>query len=291
MSIKELYETLEKGTAKEVKFVSVEVKPAEAERLLIFNQGNRHLNKAMTSFLTKEIKEGRWTRNGETIKFAKSGRLVDGQHRLNAISRSGKKVTLDVILGLEEESFNTIDTGKSRTASDVLSAHGFKYHSQLSVIIRWVLKHDKKGYFVLADGKQSSISNKEVLEYAQEHPELGEDVVYVMSLYNKSDKTITVGFAGAMLVLLRRIDEKKADDFVYKMMTGAMLEPDDPISILRRRFAIDKNNTLRMTPMQKLALIILAWNAWIKGEKDPMMRYAPSKSNFPKIDTQIALEV
>lgn len=48
-----------------------------------------------------EMQDGKWKLNGKTICFDRTGRLLNGQHRLSAVVRSGVSLTTVVVRGLD----------------------------------------------------------------------------------------------------------------------------------------------------------------------------------------------
>jgi hypothetical protein len=103
------------------------ITPQIAEQYLAKNSNNyRRLYKATVEQYASEMLNGEWIFNGEAIKFNKSGKLVDGQHRLSAIVKSGCSVSMVVITDVNDD-VNTFDIGKTRSVSDIASANGLDY--------------------------------------------------------------------------------------------------------------------------------------------------------------------
>lgn len=100
------------------------ITPEMAAEMLENNVFNRPLSNARVAMYVAAMKAGEWTLNGEAIKFDVTGRLLDGQHRLTAIIRANVAIQTVVIRGLPAKSASTIDTGKNRTAADVLALGG-----------------------------------------------------------------------------------------------------------------------------------------------------------------------
>jgi hypothetical protein len=72
-------------------------------------------------YLAGCISRGEWLLTHQGIAFAPDGRLLDGQHRLMAIVKSGLPVQIQVSMGVQPDTFDVIDTGSvKRSASDVL---------------------------------------------------------------------------------------------------------------------------------------------------------------------------
>lgn len=103
------------------------ITPKIAEQYLEKNSNNyRRLYKATVDQYASEMLNGKWIFNGEAIKFNKSGKLVDGQHRLSAIVKSGCSIPMVVITDVNDD-VNTFDIGKTRSVSDIAAANGLDY--------------------------------------------------------------------------------------------------------------------------------------------------------------------
>lgn len=97
------------------------VTPLMAKKWLSGNRGNRHLRSRTVEHLRKAYESGEWKVTHQGIAISKSGRLIDGQHRLTFISLlpSGSKVPMNVSTDVDEEAFEAIDIGVRRNAADI----------------------------------------------------------------------------------------------------------------------------------------------------------------------------
>ena len=82
------------------------ITPVMADEYLKLNTRNRRISKATVAFLVNEIRCGNWAFNGMPIIFADSGVLLDGQHRLLAISQTGSSKRFSVVRGVNDSAFN-----------------------------------------------------------------------------------------------------------------------------------------------------------------------------------------
>lgn len=97
------------------------ITPNLAEALLETNTENRKLRKSVVERYSQVMTLGDWLLTPEPIVIADTGRLLNGQHRLNAVIKSGVNVRMFVVRNVSEKAFSAIDRGVSRTFSD---AHG-----------------------------------------------------------------------------------------------------------------------------------------------------------------------
>lgn len=95
------------------------ITPEVAARYLATQSHNRPVSpKKVTEWVSK-IREGKWHVTHQGIAFDKDGKLLDGQHRLNAIIQSGISIDMMVTRGLDRHVFEYIDIGKARTSTDI----------------------------------------------------------------------------------------------------------------------------------------------------------------------------
>jgi hypothetical protein len=97
------------------------VTPQMAREWLERNSDNRPLRPGVVDGFLAAYRRGEWRITHQGIAFAKSGRLLDGQHRLTFISELPDKtvVPMNVSCDLDEDAFDSIDQGFKRTVSDL----------------------------------------------------------------------------------------------------------------------------------------------------------------------------
>lgn len=99
----------------------VTVTPEMARDWLGKNFGNRKLRERTVDGLAEAIQRGEWVLSHQGISFGKSGNLLDGQHRLSAIERSGRSVQLMVSWDVDDDAFRVLDIGLKRGVADILA--------------------------------------------------------------------------------------------------------------------------------------------------------------------------
>src|SRR6202012_1832148 len=83
--------------------------PDRAEESLTATRGNRNIVQAHVAALARDIRNGQWMFNAQPICFSRSGRLLNGQHRLSAVLEANQPIEVLVMRGLPEEAFETYD--------------------------------------------------------------------------------------------------------------------------------------------------------------------------------------
>ncbi|WP_458317158.1 hypothetical protein [Mycolicibacterium brisbanense] len=205
------------------------VSPEMARRVLAKNTRNRPISEAHVQRLMGEMSSGRWQYNGEAIKWSVDDVLLDGQHRLTALSRMPDDfpaVPFLVVRGLPTSTQDTMDQGR----------------------------------------KRSDLSNTAVISWAQEHSievEIMKSIVCTDMRRVKARPSVVL----AVLLHLNLVDGEAAREFSTRLYTGAGLADGDPILTLRDRLDRLREQKMRVEDRDVIGFFILAWNAWRHGRK------------------------
>lgn len=99
----------------------VDVTPNIAASLLRrANFRNRKVKPAVVKKYAKIMASGDWKFSPETISISKTGRLLNGQHRMMAVVHSGVTCRFLFATGFDDEVFSVLDRGSTRTKADAL---------------------------------------------------------------------------------------------------------------------------------------------------------------------------
>ena len=210
----------------ETKFIS----PKMAEEMLGASAPNRGVMHSRVLTLANEMRQGKWQLNGETVVVADSGRLIDGQHRLFAIIEYGSPIQMIIVTGVAESSFETIDTGRTRTAGDILGMAGYANGniSAAAAAMIWRLFHNASHRDVCVPFM--------VLEVVKRFPAIDKWAPFVANMGHKT-RSISGGPFLTAITYLEDVAKKPlaAERFFNGMTKGADLKEGDPILTLRNR--------------------------------------------------------
>ena len=99
------------------------ITPEKAVEILAkCNRGNRKLRPGTVARYSRMMALGEWRLSPEAIVISRTGRLLNGQHRLSAVVQSGVPVRFMTIRGPEDDVFSVLDRGAVRTTSDALNS-------------------------------------------------------------------------------------------------------------------------------------------------------------------------
>lgn len=268
----------------------VHVTPAMAEQWLGKNTQNRGLKKGSIAKMARDLKQGAFLLNGETIKFDTSGRMLDGQNRCHSIILANVSADVFVATGLPPEVMGTIDSGDKRKFSDLLQIRGETGTYSIAAIAR-------RGY-MWDQGSQSNTgkivpSHTEMDGWLTDNP----NAIIGAQLASRLGglKVLPPSIIGLCYVLFSRLDPEQAEYFLehtahdaeYFLEHGADtadLRSAQPAFSLRKKVKALRATGGRVNETTALAFTILAWNSWRKGNDRNVYRMPKSGwgDSFPE---------
>lgn len=243
-------------TLKPAKLVTIT--PALAQQMLTEkNVLNRPIRDKHVAALAKDMAEGRWKVNGDTICLGKT-RLIDGQHRLWAVVMSEVTIQSFVVEGLDDDVFDTKDVGRRRTAADTLAVRGEKNIHRLSAALVMVDK-----YMTGRADISVAYSNEEVSALLDKYPGMRDCIQSSI----KVSGLLPGSVVDACYYLFSQVDRALADDFIEKLKRGSGLVEGDPWYTLRERLLQNSLAKAKLSKPYLFAICIKAWNAKRTGHK------------------------
>lgn len=212
---------------------------------------NRNVNDSLVAKYANDMLSGKWHLNGETIKIAKTGRVLDGQHRLWAAAHNGASFETMVVTGLDEESFYTIDIGRSRRPSDFLTVDGVPYAAIVAASARLIIGYRKKDL-----KKLHQLSIPDVLNFAKSHPRIADSASQVHNM----NKIVSASVACAWHFLFSEVHREQADKFITDLRDGVGLNSGDAVLVLRERLIDNRAAKTKLTSRDIFVLGLRTWN-------------------------------
>lgn len=258
----------------------MDVSPALADKWLAQNTHNRNLREKAVMAYARDMEAGNWAENGEAIKFAKDGTLLDGQHRLQAIALSGVTVTMLVVTGLDNRSQETMDDGRKRTLADALHLRGETNAVVLGALLRRALMWNMGQY---RNTGAHTPTNTECLTFLADHPECRHSATVAVAL--RKPVALPASIVGLTHWVFTRIDAEDAAFFFERLGTGANLSQYHPILSLRKKAREVSEGPGRVPEDMLLAFVIKAWNAYRDGDEMRLLRFRPGGAQPEKFPT------
>lgn len=254
------------------------ISPNLAAEMLTRNRENRPLDRGRVAHLREAILRGEWLISHQGIAFSGSwtdSRLLDGQHRLEAIRQSGHTVQLLVFENVPIETFSVMDTGRSRTASTILAMQGEYDSALLAAAIRHIHLFN-----TMPDaewkGHASRLTNAQVLTFLEENREKVTFACGVARLMSKERLIIPTAAAVGYYTTKEASPGVDQDSWVKGVTTGADLSPGDARLSLRNALislGTGTSGRRRSDSRGQLGLYLKAWNAWVLQKPVKQLRF------------------
>lgn len=254
-----------------------------AIRWLARNKKNRSVRQGAVARYRSDMADGRWTFTGDPIRFDTEGNLIDGQHRLTALSElEGATIPMLVIRGIPAAAQGSMDQGIKRTPGDQLGLLGYRDSNRIAAAVKQFIIWEE-GYLFRDRKVVGHVTAPRITEWVQEHPADVEFLYKIGNIARQNDAPPSV--AGAAAIAFARVDSTDAVEFFTLLARGAGTA-GHPIVTLDKRLQRTRREGLKMTDRDFLALFIVAWNAWRDGRQMTKFQRPRggrwSEDNFPE---------
>jgi hypothetical protein len=151
------------------------VTPQVATEYLAANGQNRNISVPHLARLVSAMKSDEFI-VGDSIKFDFNGALIDGQHRLTAIIKTGKSIHLSVVRGYAPEAKGVLDIGKRRSSLNIAKLQG---HDEIgsrdiscmrSMLLPYASAHNKRNALTVAQEIDLTLKFLESIQFVTNHP-------------------------------------------------------------------------------------------------------------------------
>jgi hypothetical protein len=242
------------------------ITPELAAEWLEKNLRNRNLRDSAVAQYARDMVNGQWLLTGEAIKFAEDGTLLDGQHRLAAIEKSGLTVDMFVVRGLENESQKVMDTNIRRGVGDMLKLAGYANHMALASAARLAMTYQTN----VPNTRRKSIAKMgpthlEVSDFIEKNPDLVDAVQDSMKYRLKID--INPSVLAVTYWELMKLDAEMAENFFESIANNTTNGIGDPRNALIQRLSSARRASEQIPQNAYLSMMFRVWNAWVKGDE------------------------
>ena len=244
------------------------ITPSGAAMMLAANTANRSLSAWTVTKYAKAMQRGEWRCNGEAIIFDVSGKLANGQHRLHACIEAGMAFDTLVVYGSPVDAFSTLDGGKMRGLSDVLSIQGEKNTVPLASAARTYL-------LLTIEGRaQFETTTVQVEQIVRNAPAL---IRWTNEFVKSKPRLFPASIIGVIAQVERIHGQSIAKEFFDKAVLGVGLSEREPELLLREKF-INKRLGVAMNARMARAYMIKAANARIANKRMGLLRITVEES-------------
>ena len=270
-------------------FVTENITPAKAQEYLNTSMGNRPISKPTVHSYADTMKQGGWMLNGVPIVFDTEGHLLDGHHRLEAITQAGIPVKMDVCRGVQSEAFTTYDCGRHRSLGQLLAMQQVKNYNTVGSVVACNETLVRTGRIYsnnsVVSGHQRKRTNTESYEIYTRDPkgynQAAEDAVRLV----RTARVLNASWIGGLIYYLTHTGGYDRDYVLAFFESICSLDDGDvqPANMLRKRILREKLSNTVLTVSQLFAFICIAWNAYIMGKELKIIRFNDKIEEYPHL--------
>jgi len=245
------------------------------------NKNNRPVKNTAVAKLVKAIQNNEWKLTHQGIAFDWHGHLVDGQHRLIAIAKSGVSVPIALTTDCDPSIFIACDIGTARTSGDVLSVNGTTKNDATTIgAAIGILSRYKKYPKLVWVGKVAQVSHTEILNYYKEWDDWQMPMFLAGKAY-RAYRFATPSNVLALIILAKTAghDWDTIKNFTIGLGNGANLSEDSALLAYRNYLQSPAARPSRVANIQqhRFACIIKAFNYY--AQQLPLKMF--KQPNYP----------
>jgi hypothetical protein len=267
-------------TAKEPNVRLMTVTPRMAEEWLSRNHGrNRKMRLNKVKEYAADMKAGRWVLSDQAISFDAADQLINGQHRLFAVTESKTDIRSIVLFNAPNRSLLVIDGGMKRNTDDRFGMAGMSYPRGCGATVRRVIMG-------LTSYAGESISDQRVDEFMTDH---GPAVAFAHAALGKGRYALAPVRAVLTRAKIRKTPGERLERFCEVLGSGIMSAGENGAVLLRNYITNLKADAAGSgTARQKLyAVTEAALAAFLAGER--VTKLTPAKAElFPITGDRVA---
>jgi hypothetical protein len=251
------------------------ITPDRARDLLKRNTSNfRKPDAKRVNRFAEEMRNGRWSLSGDTIKMSDHV-LLDGQHRLLACIASGASFQTFVAYGISANPA-TLDRGKPRTVGQYFAHEGMNNANNLAAVCRNVVCHDR-GYWASPSFSVDFYTDSALIDYAIAHQAGLQSAIQLAGWAVKSSKIMPISLAATLIHIgCGRSNYPAENDLVSwfweGIKTGIEMKEYDPPLVLRNRLIDNRDLKHKIDAAYMRHIATIAWNRAVVGQPLKVLR-------------------
>lgn len=261
-----------KDMKKEIK--EVIVTPSFAEELLKMNINNRKVRQVHVDDLAAAMRKGEWTLSNDAIVVSEGNILLNGQHRLLAVIKSGVSCPFILYTGAEDTSYDIMDTPTVRRVADVLSRNGgvntLRAESAINKYLNLCYDKQNEWMTMARFNNQAEATRRERVKcYDDNRENLGKWLRISESLCSKSNNLIAVAaIAGFALFLENKLfhSEDKIISFLEELLLDGKVT-NTTVLYARKKLLRHKMKVEIIARHDVTRYLFRAWNDYVLGKQ------------------------
>lgn len=243
----------------------------------------RKLKVSAANLYQKDMEDGNWMFNGDSIRFDSNGNLIDGQTRLQAIRKSGISQDFVVITGLDPKCAKTIDIGFKRSVEDYLNKFEKMYEKGATAVVKLALTLKRGNSQIGHSAANARISNPMIVDaYKSDDKHFNEATSYGKEISKNSGKVLKPSHVGGLyyhLVYTKGYDIGKVRMFFEKLSNYSSAGETTPFKTTYQILQ-DKDGKLGRSGVDIINAYKRCWNSFVNNNTKNLISLDKCSTEF-----------
>lgn len=267
------------------------ITPRKAKELLEVNTNNRPISKTRVDHYTSLMKNGKWHLTHQGIAISKTNVIIDGQHRLLAVVDANMPIDFNITYNVDDDTFKFVDVGYTRTTGNIFAIKNIANYNRHSAGISRYYDFLNSDRALSSSGGSARIRNHythdDYLQFYYDNEDflikLNSKVASWYGMY-KILKTSEIYAFSTFCVIDANWSFFRVESFFDHVFMIRHESPSNSPKLLFEKLIKDATGTTQMKPSARTAILIKAFNYFVKGRKVKRLHYIESNENFPSVD-------
>jgi len=230
------------------------VTPTLAALWLLRNTHNRHMRESVSDEYAADMRAGNWTELGDSIQFDWNAVLMNGQHRLAAIVKSGVSLYMLVTCGIDPKALKNGDRGRRRTTAQNLMLLDIPGSKSL-------VSYTNMCDMLLANRAEGRLTIDDMLRIHKEST-----VAWEWALPWCGNAKLRQGEVGGAFFFAYFLNPVRVTKFVEEFLAGSNLAPDSPV-LAAKKMVYEGRGGVRWGRRESAIRLLRFVRAYLQGEK------------------------
>lgn len=263
------------------------VTPEEAKRLLETSPYNRVSGTTQKHAITlaRAMKRGEWQLNGECIVLDENGRLLDGHHRLIAVTIADIPIMFSFCEGAKREAFTTYNTGLRTNLSQILGMKGVKNAKTIMSIV--AINRDLCDTGRIRKNSGTTANRRTLTDdyntYMQESTFYDIAATFARRIGHEGLKLIPESWIGGCSFYLIHTGGYPNDivEKFFENINSQDASGNNPCDAFRKYVIYRRMRNIPIDVNHLAAILVKTWNAYITNRTVTRISFDKSKEDYP----------
>lgn len=239
---------------------------------------NRNLHRHKLEQYVRDMKNGAWKLNAQSISFDINGCMNNGYHRCTACVKAGVPFETLVATELSPDCYDTIDVGGTKIFKDFLKHEEEINTTLLSATLRWLYFLDSGSIWRF---RNVAPTTNELRETFARHLSARESVSWI-------SRHQLIGIPPSFLALLHYIatldgNGQRFEEFHERIRSQVGLQKGDPELHLLRFLSENATKVRKASKEHIMILVLKAWHYARDGRRVATLRFRQGEETLPEL--------